>query len=186
MCGCGQPTPLANKTSTRDNTVRGKPVRYLTGHQRKRPFEDLFWGKVAIKGPNDCWIWQGPVANGRATYSIGPRRNRRSSNAGRFAWELTNGAIPKGMDVCHNCPDGDNPLCVNPAHLWLGTHSDNMRDMSKKGRAGMSGAKLSEDQVREIRIRRDQGERVKDLAAEFCVYIGTISEIVNYRTWKHI
>jgi hypothetical protein len=54
--------------------------------------------------------------------------------APRVSWKLHYGPIPDGKDVCHNCPTGDNPSCVNPKHLWLGTDSENIKDMYAKGR----------------------------------------------------
>jgi hypothetical protein len=92
----------------------------------------LFWEKVNIKNKDECWEWQGkndPAGYGR--YSIG-------YYAHRLAWEYINGEIPISMFVCHHC---DNPLCVNPLHLFLGTAKDNTDDMIKKGRAGFQKKK---------------------------------------------
>lgn len=91
--------------------------------------EELFWSKVDKAGADECWIWSGP--RGTREYGIfcfGGKRMR----AHRVAWELANGKpFPEGMDGCHSC---DNPPCVNPAHIWPGTASDNARDAFKKGR----------------------------------------------------
>src|SRR5437899_2411616 len=100
-----------------------------------------------------CWIWQG------ATNSMGYGRLHWSGTtvlAHRAAWFVANGPIPDHMCVCHRC---DTPLCVRPSHLFLGTHSDNMKDSYAKGRHqpvrlygtrhGM--AKLTDPKVREIR-----------------------------------
>jgi hypothetical protein len=111
------------------------------------------------------------------------------------------------MLVCHHC---DTPACVNPAHFFLGTHDDNMRDMAVKGRAGRGAfwsgdanpsrlypekyrgeahprAKLTESTVREIRVRyASGGTTLRALAAEYGVSFGQIGYVVNRRTWKHV
>ena len=88
-----------------------------------------FWSKV--QKTDGCWLWTG---SRNRTWAYGRFRSgpgRRSVLAHRFAWELVHGPIPGGLFVCHHC---DNPSCVNPEHLFLGTHTDNMRDMVNKGR----------------------------------------------------
>lgn len=85
--------------------------------------EDRFWSNVDRTG--DCWIWIGsrlPSGYGR----IGGR-----GYAHRVSWALANGPIPAGMCILHRC---DNPPCVNPSHLWIGTVADNMHDRDRKGR----------------------------------------------------
>ena len=87
---------------------------------------DKFWKKVDKSG--DCWLWMaGKLEKGYGQFWFDGRTHR----AHRMAWLLTNGEIPEGMCVLHKC---DNPPCVNPSHLWLGTNQDNMDDMNNKGR----------------------------------------------------
>lgn len=112
----------------------------------KHILEELFWSKVS----KDCWTWKASIkpGNGYGHFHHGGK----DYNAHRLAWELTNGPIPEGMHVLHRC---DVPHCVNPAHLFLGTHAENMEDMRRKHRHTYGEknkhAKLTEVQVREIR-----------------------------------
>jgi hypothetical protein len=123
------------------------------------------------------------------------------------AWEIANGPIGNGIFVCHRC---DNPACVRPSHLFLGTHKDNMADMRAKGRqsrhprprADANGARLhrelmprgeshgmavlDEMRVREIRDLHAAGEPKKRLARRFGVSPPTITSIVLRRTWAHV
>ncbi len=107
-----------------------------------RPLTDRFWEKVDKRGPDECWEWTA----GRATSTLwtkgkpkfdygifhrGSEDEYQAVQAHRMSWELHNGSIPDSLFVCHTC---DNPPCVNPGHLFLGTHLDNMRDRKAKGR----------------------------------------------------
>jgi len=92
-----------------------------------------FWDRVDKAG--DCWLWRGLIdRNGYGR--IGD--NYRVALAHRFAYEAAIGPIPAGLDVLHSC---DNPPCVNPAHLRVGTHAENMADMVRRGRANPRGRK---------------------------------------------
>lgn len=104
---------------------RGR-VRNQHTDQRCRPLADRFWSRVE-KGPA-CWEWVG----GRNADGYGEvRADGRMQKAHRVSWALAHGPIPPGMHVCHTC---DNPPCVNPEHLFLGTNRANMRDRQAKGR----------------------------------------------------
>ena len=107
--------------------------------------------------------------------------NRKLHRAHRLAWTLLRGPIPEGIEVCHNCPGKDNPLCVNPDHLFLGTHKDNMHDAKNKGRIG---SKLTEADIQAIRTARPLTTLDK-LAAQYGLNKNTICEICTQRVRKY-
>jgi hypothetical protein len=95
-----------------------------------------FWSKVRIAGPDDCWEWQArSISDGYGYLTIsfgGGCQPARRFRAHRLSWVIANGPIPDALGILHKC---DNRLCVNPIHLFTGTHRDNMEDMVSKGRS---------------------------------------------------
>lgn len=118
----------APKDEQRARSVNGP--RGLTAEQR-------FWRDVDKRGPDECWPWKRSTMRGG--YGRFPVTSRNQQRAHRYAYELTHGPIPKDIVICHRC---DNPPCCNPAHLFAGTHADNVRDRVAKGRSS-SGEKHS-------------------------------------------
>lgn len=147
-----------------------------------------FWSKVSKRGPNECWLWNaGKTGQGYGAFIF----RGKGTTASRVAYILTFGEISDEAEVCHDCPGGDNRACCNPAHLWLGTHKENMVDALVKGRKIAKGEqigphKLTEEQVLQIRQRVKNGERKSDLAREFKIAWVNIWMIVQRRHWKHI
>lgn len=129
-----------------------------------------------------CWDWKvSKTQKGYGHFGF----SGRILIAHRFAWELYVGEIPEGLCVLHHC---DNPGCVNPSHLFLGTHTDNAHDRDNKSRGSYGekrpNAKLTSDKAKEIRMRWSDGARIADLGREFGVTHQTISTIVHYRKWR--
>jgi hypothetical protein len=156
-------------------------VKRVSGDAVSGAIEERFWLKVNKSGPvvrddlGPCWVWTGRTRN------TGYGGFGRSWLAHRFAWELTNAPIADGLCVLHRC---DNPPCVNPAHLFLGTQADNNRDCGAKGRnntvgksrmthclkgheygnerRGRDGGRACVPCLQSLRLRRIQRERLRN------------------------
>jgi len=191
------------------------PRNSKRGPYRKPPIAERFWEKVDKTGP--CWLWTGALVDGYGTLGYESRRYF----AHRLSYTLAHGPIPDGLCVCHNCPGGDNPRCVNPDHLFLGTRADNNHDAARKGQmqrgdahflrrhperkltgerhfsfrhpewvargSGTTQAKVTEDQVREMRaLYAAGGITQKALSARYGITSGALRHMIARRTWAHV
>lgn len=141
-----------------------------------------FWNQVDKGG--GCWLWTGSRSHRGYGQFCTTYEGHKFWKAHRFSWYIHNGEIPKGMYVLHTC---DNPWCVNPEHLWLGTHAENQIDKVNKMRhqhgERVHTAKLTEGQVLEI-LASD--ERYEDIAVRYSIHPGHVSKIKTGRAWKHL
>lgn len=145
-----------------------------------------FWEKVYIGEDDECWNWNAGISSsGYGSFRYGKDKH----TAHRVAWMLLHGDIPDKIYICHTC---DNRKCINPAHLFMGTHADNARDMAVKGRAvSQKGeanhlSKLTDQKVRDIREMTAAGKSDQCVARLFGVTAHNIWHIRTNRTWRHI
>lgn len=144
-----------------------------------------FWNRV--KKTKKCWVWSGSIMmSGYGRINI----NNKHYYAHRLSFEIHNGAVPKGLYVCHKC---DNKKCIRPSHLFLGTPLDNMIDKTKKGRQAHNvgefagGAKLTNKDVEEIKSSYQRRIITQEmLSKKFKVSRRHIGNILQAKRWKHL
>jgi hypothetical protein len=183
---------------------------YPTGTEITVPEVLRFWENVKYCD-SGCWEWRGSMArsnygwftiagerNTRKRGTFRQRKGNRRVFAHRFSYFLHHGVDPDDLVICHRC---DNPPCINPAHLFLGTHADNVHDMIRKGRAnwtkkalekvargeGHQFSKLTEAAVRDIRGRwAAGGGNMHAMAREYGVAVNAVYQVIRRITWKHV
>lgn len=160
-------------------------------NSRVVPMDVKFWRNV--QKTDNCWIWTGGGSRGYGHISRG--RGRGQIGAHKLSWEIHYGAVLDGFIVCHEC---DNPSCVRPDHLFIGTYLDNTEDMIRKGRArvpnirvrygeSVGTSKLTKAIVIEARRRHEQEKTsCRRLAIEYGVGPTTMGRVLKYETWRHV
>jgi hypothetical protein len=144
-----------------------------------RPMEERFWEKVCKT--RGCWLWTA-CTDGKGYGSFTPRTNHKMT-AHRMSWVLTHGSIGKGYSVLHRC---DNPLCVRPNHLFLGTQADNIADMVEKKRQAIGescNSRLTATQVRKI---RNSNEPAEVIGKRFGIHKRHVFRIRSGERWGHL
>lgn len=147
-----------------------------------------FWSKVNYPGnDHDCWEWTaGLFESGYGQFGIS---SKIKFTAHKFSFEYYHGKIPKGLIICHTC---DNKICVNPNHLFLGTCSDNSKDMVNKGRSNrgedVHTATIKEQHVIEMLDKIISGEfkNTSEISKYYGIETRYIRNIIIGLTWKHI
>lgn len=143
-------------------------IEYAPGIYVDERYVARFWNRVAVQGASDCWLWQGCFYRsgyGQFALCVGKARYK-TVKASRFAYATAHGPIPDGLWVLHSC---DTRGCCNPAHLRLGTHADNMRDMVVRERSGRGGPqrKITMKEARAIRALFYRNIPIRQLAKRY-------------------
>lgn len=149
-----------------------------------------YWKMVVVRGADDCWEWVGAKSVGYGRFKV----EGRLVQATHVALNLDGRPIESGLFACHHC---DNPKCVNPKHLFIGTRSDNMMDCSRKGRLAsprldsiVSGekvgtSKLSNAEAQEMKARRANGTSTKELSAIYGLHITNVRRVLRGATYRN-
>lgn len=148
------------------------------------PLQERFWRKVALASRDQCWIWQG--ARDLDGYGFIKQRDGAQLRAHRVSFELHHGPVPPGLYVCHSC---DNPSCVNPEHLFAGTHQDNTDDKVRKGRSARligSGNPMSRLAPGDVLAIQSDGRAKESIAADYGISTSHVRDIKAGRRWGHL
>lgn len=204
-CGNSPASDINHNITMIDATYQsGRPTREI----KLTPDEiTKFWSMVRKDAASGCWEWTGRKLGGKG-HPYGMLHTKIGDLlAHRISWFLHHGEITKNLHCLHNCPNGDNPSCVNPNHLFLGTHAENISDMDRKGRRkSRSGdehhyrknpetiprgvdspnAKLTEDAVRKVRLLYAEGNNYCRIGKMLSIDRSLVRKIILRKLWQHV
>lgn len=156
-------------------TAKARAARWARGETQ----EQRFWARV--RKTDTCWVWTGPT-RGKGYGAV--RFDGRMQSAHRVSWEMKHGPIGGGLHVLHRC---DNPPCINPDHLFLGTNRDNAADCRAKGRTPRGwkngAARLTPAQVEDVRQAHARGFEIAAIARHYGVARITVRKILTGKSW---
>lgn len=177
-CGCGEKTPLYNRSDSRDGSVKGQPKRFVLGHWVrvrggiKRHYKSF---RFIIDDSTGCWHWALAKCN-QDKYGYCSTGDGRSNLAHIIYYVDAKGPVPEGLELDHLCRNTD---CVNPDHLEAVTRKENNRRKP--------ATKLNVEKVKEIRTRfATGGESQAKLAREFGVHVSTLKSVIQRFTWQDV
>lgn len=159
--------------------------RYVAPHSTA----EKLWARTdKTSSVHGCWLVAGVPGNPAGHVQIKRKAEGLPSiYAHRLSWQLLCGPVPDGLKVLHNCPGGDNPRCVNPAHLFLGTQHDNIHDAIHKGRRNAFGRqRLTVADVYQIRALAKLGHTHKSIGLRFGIRRHSVTGVVNRRSWAYL
>lgn len=181
------PPPVKITTTGRDRTNLKTEATFIPFNSLDMSAIERFWASTHKAGPDECWPWKGGKSKGYGRITLHTPSGKAQFQAHRVSYLLHNRELPTNLLVMHSC---DNPQCVNPNHLTLGTDLENTLDASKKLRMHPGertfGAVLTEELIKHIRFCHSRGEQINSIARRIAHHRRTVADVVNNKTWRHV
>jgi hypothetical protein len=183
---CGQLVTRRLANVKPSGRVFCSPLCHIAERDNLQVTKERFWQRVDCSGGSQaCWPWIGTKRYGYGFLKI----LKKPVRVHRFSWQIHVGPIPDGLHVLHKC---NNPACVNPSHLYVGTDQDNMNDKIRAGRQNhpfgsrIANAILNDDIVRSIRARHANGETRTEIARDLGLKRNNVDQVIYRQRWTHI